>query len=68
MKDNEEYINNPAFKIMTIVNGISYFVQTKGNDLETFFNVFTTPDAKKQYINGIKPQNNQIPFVFFIKN
>ena len=53
---------------MTIVNGISYSVQTKGNDFETFFNVFTTPDAKKQYINGIKPQNNQIPFVFFIKN
>ena len=53
VKSNEKYINNPSFKLMTLVNAIAYFIQTNETDFEKFFEVFNSKD-KKSFI-----QNNE---------
>ena len=46
VKQNQNFINNPNFKLMTLVNAIAYFIQTTETDFESFFAVFNAKDKK----------------------
>ena len=46
VKHNENFINKPGFKLMTLVNAIAYFIQTNETDFEAFFAVFNSKDKK----------------------
>ena len=51
VKQNQNFINNPNFKLMTLVNAIAYFIQTTETDFESFFAVFNFSDNSFSYFN-----------------
>ena len=46
VKNNEKFINNPVFKLLPIINAISYFVQTEEKNFEEFFTSFNAKEKK----------------------
>ena len=56
MKDDEDYIDNPSFKMMTLVNGITCFIQVNKKDFKGFFDMFNSNNKKSFFIKGVDPQ------------
>ena len=44
VKKNKEFINNPIFKLLPIINGISAFVQSNEKNFEEYFTNYCTRD------------------------
>lgn len=62
VKQNENFINTPSFKLMTLVNAIAYFIQTNETDFEVFFTVFNSKD-KKSFIEREEPLKTPINLI-----
>ena len=49
IRNNENFINNPNFKLLPIINGISNYITSppEGQSFEEYFNSINTPKEKK---------------------
>ena len=56
VKHNEKFINNPVFKLLPIINGISTYIQTNP-DKQNFEEYYTSINSKNKVIH--KEENNE---------
>ena len=57
VKHNEKFINNPVFKLLPIINGISSYIQASP-DKQTFEEYFTSINSKDKRPASHKDENN----------
>ena len=57
VKHNEKFINNPVFKLLPIINGISSYIQ-ENPDKQTFEEYFTSINSKDKRPVSHKEDNN----------
>ena len=60
IEENKEYIDNMPIKIMTLINGISYFIKMDKKDFKDFFNVFNSKDKKSLFTKRVEAQEYSI--------
>lgn len=60
VRHNEKFINNPVFKLLPIINGISSFIQSN-SDQKNFEDYFTSINSKEKKPIIHKEENNIIP-------
>ena len=61
VRHNEKFINNPVFKLLPIINGISSFIQSN-SDQKNFEDYFTSINSKdKKPVPHKEENNNNVP-------
>ena len=63
VKNNEKFINNPAFKLLPIINAIASFVQTDEKNFQNYFVSFNSKDKKGSNNKEEKSENININLI-----
>ena len=58
VRHNEKFINNPVFKLLPIINGISSYIQSNTDEKKNFEDYFSSLNSKEKKPTTHKEDNN----------